>query len=507
MTMMKTSFGYVVPPVQSTTDKTSTTMEGLPAYEKDLKSKIAQIAFCGLPGNTFYADKEVSMDMIIATVKEGAKKCPEFLGKALAVGREEGFVKFPAQVGMAVLAKAAPDVFEKYFGKCIRIPSDLFAFMVYFQHENNGKTGGRVLKRTVSKWLNANITAFWAVKYAGNNAGFSLADMVRISHPKAESAEANALYGYLTTRDSNKRQELADAVPYLKAVESLGKDLPEVAARNIKDFRIPHEAVTGRVHKLTTDMWLALIETMPVMALLRNLNTAERHLGDKMPIALIRNKLTASNVRKAKILPYRFMTAYKAVGNKELRNIISDAVDAAAENIPKIEGQTVVAIDRSGSMVMDVLQTACIVGYGLRRAYGPDTTLVEFDDQDSVLPYSDKESIISQASKITNRGGTETVRVMKYVTPETKNLIIITDGQENSGSNVAAAIGRHRANGYSLRVFIVDVSRYSYSGQLIQTNHFDSFYIYGMTDATWGYISLASRGFGSLVDNIEGAVV
>ena len=96
------------------------------------------------------------------------------------------------------------------------------------------------------------------------------------------------------------------------------------------------------------------------MAMLRNL----RNIVNANPSNIDKVYAKIANpeaVRKSKQLPFRFLSAYKAVtennpyGNSvwvksKLTDALEDAIEASLDNLPKIPGKTLIAIDVSGSM-------------------------------------------------------------------------------------------------------------------------------------------------------------
>ncbi len=76
-------------------------------------------------------------------------------------------------------------------------------------------------------------------------------------------------------------------------------------------------------------------------------------------------------IHKSRVLPFRFMTAYEEIakaglddGNKALR-AIGRAMDKATANVPEFPGETLIAVDVSGSMT----------GFGFGRSDGKRTPI------------------------------------------------------------------------------------------------------------------------------------
>lgn len=90
------------------------------------------------------------------------------------------------------------------------------------------------------------------------------------------------------------------------------------------------------------------------MAILRNLrNIIEADVDERHMNKVLCAISNPDAVRKSKQLPFRFLSAYKSVGNiggSKVFDALEAAVDASVENLPKISGNTVIAVDVSGSM-------------------------------------------------------------------------------------------------------------------------------------------------------------
>ena len=102
------------------------------------------------------------------------------------------------------------------------------------------------------------------------------------------------------------------------------------------------------------ETWEKLIADGKVgyMALLRNL----RNILTAQPRNIRSAMRTLSDpgaVHRSKQLPFRFLSAYKSVsgiGGSQVFDVLEDAVEYSLDNLPKIPGTTVLAVDTSGSM-------------------------------------------------------------------------------------------------------------------------------------------------------------
>ena len=108
------------------------------------------------------------------------------------------------------------------------------------------------------------------------------------------------------------------------------------------------------------ETWEQLIDSGKVgyMALLRNLRNILN--SDASNIWKVLDKIADPvSVRQSRQLPFRFLSAYRNIpyntsfekwSQEDVREALEKAVDTSIENLPKIPGKTVIAIDVSGSM-------------------------------------------------------------------------------------------------------------------------------------------------------------
>ena len=129
------------------------------------------------------------------------------------------------------------------------------------------------LKRAVADWYqtkSAEDLIYQAIKYQQRD-GWSHADLLRLTHPKAAGPEINAIYKWIVDGEypSESDDQLAAAIR-LRA----SSDRRE-AAKLIRDYRLPREIVPTEMLK-EPDIWAALLDDMPMTAMIRNLGTMSK---------------------------------------------------------------------------------------------------------------------------------------------------------------------------------------------------------------------------------------
>jgi hypothetical protein len=108
--------------------------------------------------------------------------------------------------------------------------------------------------------------------------------------------------------------------------------------------------------ELKSQAWAELIGTGKIgyFALLRNLRNIFQQADQATRDQALKLLVDEKRIQKSLVLPFRYLTAYKAVeevaGTQGALEAICAACDIALANIPKLDGRTLVAVDTSGSM-------------------------------------------------------------------------------------------------------------------------------------------------------------
>lgn len=482
----------------STPSKTAPTTNkaGHPAFERPPQEQFVQTLLTNTLGSTFYQTK----DELIADTERihgEALGDPEFMAKALAYARESGFMRTQPVYGLARLS-SVPDgkFFAESFARVIKTPNDLVDFASIIKNIRGGE-GGRRIKRVAGNWLRDNMNEYWAIKYGSEKKNYSMRDLYRSYHPQGPKSE---LVNYLLNHPAD-----LDAIPQVRAFEALKKATTEAEkVKAITDGRLPHE-VASSFAKDSRKVWEAIIPNMPLFALLRNLATLERH--KVLEAAKERIEKTFSNqevVTKSKVFPFRFLEATKHVQAAWAQDACRVGLELSFANALEIEGATSISLDVSGSM-SSYIQMASVFGVSTAKR-ASDSAFFIFNTDIARVPVSKIDSVLTQASKITAYGGTDTSKVGRTLMEaphKVDNLIIITDEQQNRGTPLMDVIADYRRKrNDKLKVFILNVAPYTANASL-DTSHPLNYYVYGMTEASLNFIAYASRGWGKFVDQIK----
>jgi 60 kDa SS-A/Ro ribonucleoprotein len=383
---------------------------GGPAYKLSPKHALAQYAVTGCLNSTFYASATTQLDQVL---KLAGSVEPEFVAKTAVFCRTRGFMKDMPALLCATLAKRDSKLLAQVFDRAIDDGKMLRNFV---QIVRSGVTGRKSLgsapKRLVQRWFEQRDDA--QVFRASIGQSPSLADVIKMVHPRPDGASREALYGWLLDRPHN-----AEALPPLvRQFESFKLRLSKVAPD------VPFQMLTAL--ELDGAAWQSIAENAPWQMTRMNLNTFARHdvFANKDLTQKIANRLRDPHkVRRARCFPYQLLTAFHSADAAipaAVRNALQDAMEIATENVPAIEGRVYVCPDVSGSMQSPVtghrtgattvtrcIDVAALVAAAVLRK-NPDAEVLAFSDDVVPCRLNPRDSVMTNARKLASlpSGGT-----------------------------------------------------------------------------------------------------
>ena len=377
------------------------------AYALTPKQALAQYAATGCLNATFYAQAETQLRDVLTLADTVT---PEFLARTAVYCRERGYMKDMPALLLTALSRREPALMDRVFDRVIDTPRMLRTFV---QITRSGATGRKSLgsapKRCVRRWLDQRTDA--ALFAASVGQAPSLADVVRMVHPKPARREREALYGYLIGRHVSA-DLLPDVVRRFEAFKAGDRT-------NVPD--VPFQMLTSL--KLTTREWTAIARQGSWQMLRMNLNTFARHgvFKDAAMTNHVAARLCDPNeIARAKVFPFQLLAAARATDEAVpavVRNALEDAMELAIANVPSIEGQVYVCPDVSGSMqsavtgirpgatsaVRCVDVAALMAASVLRR--NPTAEALPFEESVVPVRVSPRDTVMTNAQKLAAVGG------------------------------------------------------------------------------------------------------
>lgn len=317
------------------------------AYTLKSRAALAQLAATGTLNQTFYQNAQVQLDHILNLALEVD---PEFVAKTAIYARQTAHMKDTPVVLLALLSELDADLFKRIFPLIIDNGKQLRNFVQIMRSGMIGrKSLGSLPKRMVNEW----ILSASAQQLIAANVGSSpsLADVLKMTHPKPKTAEQDAFFAYVL----GKEYQLAQLPAQVQALEQFRLGV------NTELPKVPMQLLTHL--NLNQQQWAEIARNGSWQMLRMNLNTFLRHDVFKIKgmTKIIADKLMdEQSILKSRVFPYQLMMTWSALDQEmphEIANALKFAMQCSISNVPKLHGNVVIAIDVSGSM------SSSITGY------------------------------------------------------------------------------------------------------------------------------------------------
>ncbi len=384
--------------------------ENAPAYAFTAKHALAQYAVTGCLNATFYAGAAQQLETLLELAREVQ---PAFIAQAAIYCRERGYMKdMPALLAAALSVQGQeylPLVFERVIdnGKMLRN---------FVQIMRSGAVGRKSLgtrpKKLIQAWLNS--ASEKELLNASIGGAPSLADVVKMVHPKPTEAWREAFFAWLI----GKPFDVEKMPPITRAFETYKCD----RAEQIPD--VPFQMLTAL--NLTVADWARIAIQGSWQMVRMNLNTFARHGVfhiEGMADVIAAKLQNADAILKARAFPYQLLSAYKSAAEGEkgvpriVREALHDALEISLVNVPALEGRVVVCPDVSGSMAsaatgnrgsatsaVRCIDVAALAAAAILRK-NPDALVLPFENKVVYVDLNSRDTVLTNAQKLASIGG------------------------------------------------------------------------------------------------------
>ena len=406
--------------------------------------------------------------------------------------------------------------------------------------------------------MTAKDLAYQVTKYANRN-GYTHRDLLRLSHAKA-SGDVGEVLRYIVKGELPAMRE-TEAVPsshydmlgevpyipehvaYLHAVEQAkASDSVDEILFLIETFDLPREVIPTQFLKEKA-VWSALLQKMPMTAMIRNLATMSR-VGLLQPMSEAAKTVTealynAEKIKKARIHPIQVLSAlrvysaggkaptmygYRAISRSSggefeplapIQKALTEAFYTSFGNVEPSGKRTLLAFDISGSMDSGEIagvpgltprEAAAVMGMVTARAEWTEgkqkfplyhsiaftTTVSAF----SITPTDSLENVVNKMRRM-QMGGTDVAQAVLYADKqglEIDTFIIYTDNEHWAGhiTPVEALRQYRRKTGIQARCVAVGMTATDFS--VLDSKDPLSMNVVGFDSAAPQIISQFSRG-------------
>lgn len=460
----------------------TTNKSGHVAYRMGDKEKlVAQVLTSFINEAKFYGDNTTEMQQ---TIQRVVKADPQFVAKLAVFARREFNMRSVAHVLTAHLAhevEGKPFTRETVRGVSLR--GDDVTEIMSFYLATFGKPIPNALKKGINDVLSG-LDEYSLAKYKGDGKTVKMRDLLCLCRPTPKGDEQAALW----------KRCLEGTLA-----------IPETWETQLS------------AHGNNAETWERLIDSGKVgyMALLRNLNNIIK-ANPANTEKVYQTIEDPERVWKSKQLPFRFLSAYKAVsgiGGSRVFDALENAVDASIENLPKLPGTTVIAVDTSGSMGSRVsaksdvwcVEIGMMLGMIANRIC-ENSIFYTFNTAIQKHAVSSRGGILYAVTHNARAGGGTYMQLpfQRMISDSVRadRVIIISDNECNSTYRTPVqrfADEYRRVSGNNIWVHAIDLQGYGTQ----QFHGSKTNIIAGWSEKVLQFILLAENGAGALQEAIE----
>jgi 60 kDa SS-A/Ro ribonucleoprotein len=478
---------------------------GAPAYKMTPRHKLAQLAVTGTMNSTFYANGQAQLRDVLGAARHVDAS---FIARTAVYAREKGFMKDMPALLIALLSTLESPDFAPAFRRVIDNGRMLRNFV---QIMRSGAVGRKSLgtrpKKLVQAWLEQASDA--EIMRAAVGQDPSLADVIKMVHPRPASAERQALYGYLIGKpyDIKALPELARAFERFKCNPQ--HPVPDV----------PFQMLTAL--PLKKNHWAAIGRKGGWHMLRMNLNTFARRGAFEVAgfAEFAAQRLRDEDaIRRSRVFPHQLMTAYAMTDKgvpREVREALQDAMEIAVSNTPRVPGRAAVCPDVSGSMSSPAtgyrkgatasvrcIDVAALVAAAFLRA-NRQTRVIPFEQKAVRLDLNPRDTVMTNAAKLARigGGGTNCSAPIELLVKEKAaiDLVVIVSDNESwvdarrhgGGTGLTQAWERLKKINPQAKLVCIDIQPYATTQARDRT---DILNVGGFSDSVFEVIAKFARG-------------
>lgn len=420
------------PIVVTSATPTTVTHEGAPAFTRDTKSDLFVLAVANMVGeDSFYESAKQRDDRYAGLVRSVATQDPEWMLGFI------GWLRGTANMRSASLVAAAEAVHARLgaglhggnralVDAALQRADEPGEFLAYWR-SRFGKAVPMPVKKGLADAALRLYSERSAVKYDTATSAYRFADVLEIAHPKARADWQHALFEHLLARRHNRedlfaRPDSRARLPTLVAREQLAAVPVEERRQFLRDNPVTLQMAGMTWEALSAwlpggmdkDAWEAIIPSMGLMALARNLrNFDEAGVSNAVAEQVAARFADPAQVRRSRMFPFRWLAAYEHAPSLRWSQPLDEALNASLSNVPSMPGRTLVLVDTSGSMTssnfsarskMTPAKATAVFGAALKLK-GEQVDWVGFADGSFVHDVPKGGSLIREVARFIQRTG------------------------------------------------------------------------------------------------------
>ena len=390
-------------------------LAGGQAYKQSDELSLVSLLLKSFVNDQFYRNSQDTLKELRELTSKVRDK--EFIAKAAIYARDKFGMRSitHALAGELTSQLNGAEWGKNFYDKVVVRVDDMSEILSYYLAYKTSKDNPKFpnsLKKGFAKAFDK-FDGYQLSKYRGENKDVKLVDIVNLVHPVPTERNKEAL-------ESLIKGELKNTDTWEAKLSAVGQQAE--SEEELADMK--------------SNAWSELISSRKLgyFALLRNLRNIITQSPGSVKAAcemLVDEKL----IKNSRVLPFRFATAYDEINkigsSKEVRDVlvaINVALEVSIQNVPKFDGETLVVMDVSGSMMGRASEIASLFGAVLAKANNCD--VMTFATDASYKSYNPLDSVMSIRNSFKySGGGTNVKSVFQKANKAYDNIILLSDFQ------------------------------------------------------------------------------
>ena len=505
-----------------TTTGAAVTFEGGAGFTRDVRSELLLLAVSNMVGEgTFYEKANDRDNRFRDLVRTVAVTDPAWMIGFIPWLRNGAKMRSASIVAAAESVRARLDAKldgsnRQFIDAACQRPDEPGEFLAYWV-SNYGRRLPMPVKRGVADAVRRMYSGKNFLKYDSDAKGYRFGDVLELVHADAarDKPWQGDLFRYAISKrhnreglrppESNKTLTAHKALMDLPVAERRKLVRGPEASAILAEAGMTWEALAGWLQgPMDAKAWEAIIPSMGVMALARNLrNFDQAGISDAVAYDVCARLSDAAEVERSRMFPYQLYSAYKTAPSLRWGHALDKALGHACANIPALDGRTLVLVDTSGSMTTTVsdrsqvqyMEVGALFGVALAMR-GLSVDLVGFAT--GVFPHNIVKggSVLKQCEAFMSKAGsvghgTDIAGAIRstYRQGVHTRVVVVTDMQTMGGyysAGVSNAVPSH------VPLFGINMAAYKTTAlDLSQPNRFE---IGGFSDKMFQVMELLSSG-------------
>lgn len=374
-------------------------LAGGKAYKESNEMQLASLLLTSFGDDKFY-QKENETYKHLEMLIEACDK--EFVAKAIIYARKEFGMRTITHIAASMLAKhiCGATWGKNFYDKVVHRVDDMLEIIAC--HISRKQKITNAMKKGFASALER-FDEYQLAKYKGEGKNVKLVDVVNLVHPVQSEKNNGAIEKLING-------ELKSFDTWESELSAVGSDVEAKKA-----------------------VWRRLLaeNKLGYFALLRNLRNIIQLEDKELKEMAFNAMLDEKAIKRSMLLPFRFSTAYDEMAkiDSDAMRVVSRACEIACNNVPKLDGKTLIALDVSGSMsncrVSDIasLFTAVLLKSN-------DCDLITFSDDATYRRVNTDDSVMTIKNSIKYAyGGTNFEAIFQTANKAYDRVILLSDMQ------------------------------------------------------------------------------